>query len=55
MSILQEYEEIRKDMGEEKYNAIEKYLGINKHLYLSDLYYNPVEWSKFDNWYNKQK
>lgn len=26
MSILQEYENIRKEIGEDKYNAIEKYL-----------------------------
>jgi len=53
MSILQEYQEIRKDIGEETYNAIEKYLELHPNLYLSDLYYKRAEWEKFENWYKK--
>lgn len=55
MSILQEYEEIRKDMGEKKYNAIEEYLKLNPDLFLSDIYYSKEGWERFNNWYNKNK
>lgn len=54
MSILQEYQEIRKDIGEETYNAIEKYLELHPNLYLSDLYYKRIEWEKFEKWYKRQ-
>jgi hypothetical protein len=54
MSILQEYEQIRKEIGEEKYKAIEEYLTEHEELYLSDLYYKESEWVKFEEWY-KQK
>lgn len=50
MSILQEYQEIRRDIGEDTYHAIEKYLSIHKDLYLSDIYYKRAEWEKFENW-----
>lgn len=55
MSILQEYEEIRNEIGIEKYNAIEKYLsqGSHKNLLLSDILYKPKEWQKYDKWYNE--
>lgn len=51
MSILQEYESIRKSIGEDKYNAIEKYLNIHKDVLLSDIYYTPEGWNKFEKWY----
>lgn len=50
MSLLQEYETIRRDIGEDTYHAIEKYLNIHKDLYLSDIYYKRDEWEKFENW-----
>ena len=53
MSILQEYEQIRKDIGEDKYNAIETYLNIHKDILLSDIYYKREEWEKFENWYER--
>lgn len=55
MSILQEYEQIRKDMSEDRYHAIEKYLKLHQELYLSDIYYNPVENDKFEKWYKGVK
>lgn len=54
MSILQEYEDIRKSIGEDKYNAIEKYLNIHKDVLLSDIYYTPEGWDKFEDWYKKE-
>ena len=53
MSILQEYAQIRKEIGEKKYKAIEEYLSLNPELFLSDIYYNEAGWNKFDEWYNK--
>lgn len=53
MSILQEYESIRRSIGEDKYNAIEKYLDIHKDLYLSDIYYKQEEYEKFEKWYKE--
>ena len=55
MSILQEYQEIRRDIGEDTYHAIEKYLNIHKDLYLSDIYYKRAEWEKFENWRKEVK
>lgn len=55
MSLLQEYEEIRKEIGEDTYHAIEKYLNIHKDLYLSDIYYKRDEYEKFNKWYSKKK
>jgi hypothetical protein len=55
MSILQEYQEIRKDIGEETYNAIETYLNCHPGLYLSDIYYKRAEWEKFEKWHKKQQ
>lgn len=52
MSVLQEYENIRKEIGGEKYKAIEKYLSLNPELLLSDIYYKEKEWDKFEQWYN---
>lgn len=53
MSILQEYEDIRKSIGEDKYNAIEEYLNLHKDLYLSDIYYKQEEYEKFEKWYKE--
>lgn len=50
-SILQEYEEIRKELGKAKYEALNKYLATHKNILLSDVYYNENEWNKFDAWF----
>lgn len=55
MSILQGYEKIRKQIGEEKYQAIQEYLKENSEILLSDVYYKKSEWDKFEIWFNKQK
>ena len=54
MSILQEYEQIRKDIGEDKYNAIERYLNKHQDILLSDIYYTREGWDNFEKWYNKE-
>ena len=50
MSILREYEMVRKEMGASKWNALQIYLSYNKYLYLSDVIYKQEEWAKFELW-----
>ena len=52
MSILQEYEQIRREMGEKKYDSIEKYLETHPDILLSDILYKPEHYINFDKWYN---
>lgn len=56
MSILQEYETIRKQLGEKEYSDICKYLDTheNKELYLSDVYYKKSVFDEFKKWQTKQ-
>jgi hypothetical protein len=53
MSILQEYQVIRKEIGEREFSYIEKYLEENRNLFLSDIYYKRNEYKKFKKWYKK--
>ena len=55
MSILQEYDEIRRMIGEDMFQAIEEYLACHEDVLLSDIYYNENEWKKFEEWNNKRK
>ena len=50
MSILQEYAEIRRNIGEEKYNQIIKFLEEHPHYLLSDVYYRKSVWDEMENW-----
>ena len=52
MSILQEYEQIRREMGEKKYDSIEKYIDTHPDVLLSDILYKPEHYINFDKWYN---
>ena len=52
MSILQEYEQIRREMGEKKYDSIETYLRTHPNILLSDILYKPECYIDFDKWYN---
>ena len=52
MSILREYEQIRREMGEKKYDSIEKYLETHPDILLSDILYKPEHYINFDKWYN---
>lgn len=54
MSILQEYEEIRKDMGEKKFDSIEIYLKEHPNIFLSDILYKSKCYIGFDKWYNNK-
>lgn len=54
MSILQEYEMIRKEMGEKKFDSIELYLNSHEELLLSDILYKPEHYIDFDKWYNEK-
>ena len=50
MSIMQEYEEIRKEIGEEKYLHIEEFLKQHSEYELSDVYYRECVWNEFQEW-----
>ena len=52
MSIMQEYEQIRREMGEKKYDSIEKYIDNHPNVLLSDILYKPEHYINFDKWYN---
>lgn len=55
MSILQEYEQHRKILGDEKIDAIPLYIvelkKLNIHLSYPDIIYNRKEWQKFEDWF----
>ena len=57
MSILQEYEAVRKKIGEEKYQQIQDFLENHPHYFLSDVYYKKSVWDEAEKWikakYNK--
>lgn len=51
MSILQEYEKIKKQIGDDKWNSIDTYLSHHPELRFDQLIYDPTNYTKFDNWY----
>ena len=53
MSILQEYEQIKKRIGAEKFAHIEKVLKLYPHYFLSDVYYKQSVWNEFEKWENE--
>jgi hypothetical protein len=50
MSILSDYQEIRKNIGEEKYKQITLFLENNPQYLLSDVYYSEEVWNKMEQW-----
>ena len=54
MSILQEYEKIRRMIGEEEYKKINDFLDSHPSYFISDIYYN-VEGKRADYCYWKFK
>ena len=50
MSILSDYEEIRKQIGEETYNKIGKFLENHHQYTLADVYYRKTVWDEMENW-----
>ena len=55
MSILQEYEQIRKRIGEEMFHKIEKFLDAHPHYFLSDVYYKEEVWVECQKWIEENK
>ena len=52
MSILSEYEDIKKQIGEDKWNAIDKYIDTKRpDLRLDEIVYEPENWIEFEKWY----
>lgn len=47
MSILQEYERIRKEIGEEQFHRIEMFLERHPEYFLSDVYYKENVYQEF--------
>lgn len=54
MSILQEYESIRRRLKPGEFDAIERYLEKNSDLFLSDIYYKEEEYKKFFIWWQNE-
>ena len=55
MSIFQDFERAKRQIGEEKWNSIDTY--INNHhpeLLLDQIIYNPDNWLEFKKWYDKE-
>lgn len=55
MSILQEYEKIRKSLRPGEFEAIERYLSLHPELFLSDIYYNQEHYKKFAAWWTSEE
>lgn len=52
MSILQEYEEIKKIIGKEKWSSIDTYINTYKQdIILNQIIYNPHNFNEFNNWF----
>ena len=54
MSILYEYEQIRRQLGETTYSHIEKFLDVHPHYFLSDVYYKESVYKEFEKWEQEQ-
>lgn len=50
MSILQEYAEIRRRLGEKEFTLINKFLDTHKDILLSDVYYRQEIWKQYEDW-----
>lgn len=50
MSVLQEYEMIRRSIGEKKYADIQEFLKNNQQYLLSDVYYKEHVWKEMEEW-----
>lgn len=55
MSILQEYEKIKKDIGKEKWESIDTYINnYHPELTLDKIIYNADNWMNFEKWFYKE-
>ena len=55
MSILQEYEQIRKSMSPRKNKAIDQFLETHSQYLLSDVFYDSKVYQIFKNWWDHQE
>lgn len=55
MSILQEYEEIRRKLGDKEISMISAFLQENTQYLLSDVYYNEEVYNKYMAWKGENK
>ena len=54
MSIFQEYEEIKKIVGKEKWESIDEYINkVHPELRLDQIIYNSNNWIEFEKWFYK--
>ena len=53
MSILQEYEEYRRKLGEKEWKNIDNFLAENDQYLLSDVLYKESVWKIYENWKRK--
>lgn len=53
ISILQEYERIKNEIGNDRWNCIDAYINEHPELTFDKLVYNMFNWQKFDSWFNE--
>lgn len=55
MSIFQDFERAKRQIGEEKWNSIDTYINnYHPELLLDQIIYNPDNWLEFEKWYDKE-
>lgn len=54
-SILSDYEEARRMLGEEEWRNIDRYLSTRPDLYLNDVIYSQKGWKEYEKWRDSQK
>lgn len=55
MSILQEYEQIKRKLGEKEFALINEFLNTHRNILLSDVYYKQEIWEQYENWKKERK
>lgn len=50
MSIMNEYEEMRQNLGEKNFRLLEQFLEENEQYLLSDVYYSMSVYREFEEW-----
>ncbi len=54
MSITQEYEQFKNEVGAAEWARINEFLESRQDLYLSDLLYSRSVWEQFEQWKGEQ-
>ena len=55
MSVLQEYEQIKRKLGEKEFALINEFLNTHKDILLSDVYYRQEVWKQYEDWKKERK